>query len=81
MRWVIKHSASRCYVCSTKVCVKNCEFARKFNSVRQARIYLRKSIFPKEEFGVIEYERDKENAPGFRTAKEIKEYIRYNFFG
>lgn len=81
MRWIIRHNPSGEFVCSTKVSVYCCEFARKFNSVRQARIFLRKSCFPKEECSVIEYSRDKEGAPGLRSDREIEEHIRYNFFG
>ncbi len=79
MQWVIKHLPSERFVCSTRISVRKWEFARKFNSVRQARIFLRKSKFPKNECIVEEYLSD--NHGKYSSADEISEYIRCNFFG
>ena len=55
-RWVLKHKATGRYVSSRRVLVvsKNC--ARKFNSARQARIYLKRAQnYNKEDFMVTTY--------------------------
>lgn len=64
MRWIIRHNLSGKYICSKKMTVYSREMARKFNSLKQARIYLSGSIFKKEHCSVIEYYRD---LPGFST--------------
>lgn len=64
MRWIIRHNLSGKYICSKQLTVYNREMARKFNSIKQARIYLGGSIFKKEHCSVIEYYRDH---PGFST--------------
>lgn len=79
MQWIIKHVPGEQYVCSKRISVCNSEFARKFNSVRQARIFLRRSDFPKEECIVKEYDSDKHKR--YTDPNEIAEYIRHNFFG
>lgn len=75
MRWIIRHNPSEKYICSKRLTVCNREMARKFNSIKQARIYLGGSIFRKEHCSVIEYYRD---LPGFSagcTEDEISEKI------
>lgn len=79
MHWIIRHVPSGCYVCSTRISVRNSEFARKFNSVRQARIFLRRSNFPKDECIVETY--ITENHRRYGSTDDVAEYIRYNFFG
>lgn len=77
MQWIIKHNPSGKYICSKKISVINCEFSRKFNSVRQARIFLRNSNFDKKECSVEQY--NSEEHFKYTSHDEIAKYIHYNF--
>lgn len=78
MRWIIKHNPSENYICSKQLVVCNCEFARKFKSVRQARVYLGGSSFDKDKCSIIEYYRDKPEYNIKITEKDIADRILRN---
>lgn len=59
MRWIIKHKPTQKFLCSKRALVYNGEFARKFNSMRQARRYISDSCFVKSECSVIEFGEDR----------------------
>lgn len=55
MKWVIKHMPTGKFVFSRKLTVVNQEFSRRFNSVKQAKAYIRVCNPPKNELTVVEY--------------------------
>lgn len=71
MRWIIRHNDSNRYLCSKRLSVVNSEFARKFNSIKQAKIYLKDSAFQQEECCIIEYYRDQTNTEPQKLIKKI----------
>lgn len=48
MKWIIKHDVSGRYICSKRFLVHEIAFARRFNSLKQARAYLNTSEFGKD---------------------------------
>lgn len=81
MRWIIKHNPSGQYICSKQLLVSRREFARKFNSVKQARLYVGRSDFDKKECTVMEYYMDKPGAPAPLSVDEISGRVSKKLYG
>lgn len=84
MKWIIRHEPSGRYIVSKRLTVRKQEFARKFNSEKQAKIFVNGSLFLKSQCKVIEYTgyefdaeseeaRDKELAYRIRQVRILSE--------
>lgn len=71
MRLIIRHNPSGKYICSKYMAVYSREMARKFNSMKQAGIFLSGSCFKKEQCSVIEYYRDQSGNCSVSSESEI----------
>ena len=73
MIWIIRHNPSGAYLCSKELTVMNRQFARSFNSLKQARIYLNGSAFNKKHCSIIECSEEVKGS--VMTEKELGEKI------
>lgn len=55
MQWIIKHVPSGKYICSKNIAVNNCIFARRFNSIKQAKVYINNGKFLKSQCIIVEF--------------------------
>ncbi len=54
MKWIIRHDESGRYICSKRFLVHEIVFARRFNSLKQAKAYLKTSKFSKDSCSIEE---------------------------
>lgn len=75
MRWILKHNPTGKYINSKRVMVYSQNYARRFNSRKQARRYLCASGYDKKEVSVVGYYMDKSFAPRRLALPEIKKLV------